>query len=307
MTTTESDEAVLVYGATGVQGEGILEQLLDDGHTVRAQTTSPERTDTLEQRGVNPVVATLDDHDALRAANESVSKVVLTTPSGYPSETVRLFGKNAIDAAERAAVDLFVLNTSAPIPDDESDVTYYEDRRFLERYLERSSLPFVSLRPTIYLENLVEPHAAEQIVNDGVVAFPAPSEMRAAWICVEDLGAFVAETLTHPEWSGRRIPIGGPEILTGTDIAEQFSAAMGRSIEYRQIPLDEFEAQLSETMGPDVGKMIPEMYQRVERHPDSGLYERDAAELRQLFPDIDLTSLKTWIERRDWQRFADSA
>ncbi|MCO8246341.1 MULTISPECIES: hypothetical protein [unclassified Haladaptatus] len=28
---------------------------------------------------------------------------------------------------------------------------------------------------------------------------------------------------------------------------------------------------------------------------------------RWFFPDIELTSLKTWIERRDWQRFADSA
>ena len=105
MTVIATDDLVLVCGATGVQGGATLEWLLGDGYAVRAQTSSEEHADALDDRGAEVALATLDDPDALRTASEGVATVTLTLPQGYPSDAVRRFGHNAIDAAE-AAVDL---------------------------------------------------------------------------------------------------------------------------------------------------------------------------------------------------------
>ena len=60
-------------------------------------------------------------------------------------------------------------------------------------------------------------------------------------------------------------------------------------------------------MGPEAGAMIPEMYRWAEANLDSGLFETDAAELRRSFPDVELTPLKGWVERQDWQHLAGTA
>ena len=159
MTATATNEPVLVYGATGVQGGAMLERLLGSGYAVRAQTSSEEHADALEDRGREVALATLDDPDALRTASEGAAAVVLTLPQGYPSDAVRRFGRNAIDAAEAADVDLLVFNTSTRIPDEETGIAAFEDKRILERYLADSDVPFVSLRPTLYMENFALPGA----------------------------------------------------------------------------------------------------------------------------------------------------
>lgn len=306
MTTKPIDETILVYGATGVQGRAVLERLLDD-YVVYAQTSNVEHTDALENRGAEVALAAFDDHDALRDANKSVSRVVLTLPQGYPSDDVRRFGYNAIDAAEEADVDLLVFNTSTRIPDEETDVAAFEDKRVLERYLSDSDVPFISLRPTLYMENFALPQGAQGLVEDDVVAYPTPTELQASWISVDDLAAFAAAALDHSDWAGRRIDIGGPEVLNGAAIADRFGEALGRPIEYQQVPIDAFEAQLTETMGPEAGKMIPAMYRWAEAHLGSGLFETDVGELRRTFPDVELTSLKPWVEQQDWQHHVNAA
>ena len=295
MTVIATDDLVLVCGATGVQGGATFERLLGDGYAVRAQTSSEEHADALDDRGAEVALATLDDPDALRTASEGVATVALTLPQGYLSDAVRRFGHNAIDAAE-AAVDLLVSNTSTRIPDEETDVAAFEDKRALKRYLDDSDVPSVSLRPTLYMENFALPQGAQGLVEDDVVAYPTPPELQASWISADDLAGFAAETLARPDWAGRHIDVGGPEVLDGAAIADRFGGALGRPIEYQQVPIDAFDAQLTGMMGPEAGAMISEMYRRSEAHLGSGLFETDAAELCRGFPDVELTPLKAWVE-----------
>ena len=234
MTATAADDLVLVCSATGVQGGATLERLLGDGYAVRAQTSSEEHADALDDRGAEVALATLDDPDALRTASEGVATVALTLPQGYPSDAVRRFGHNVIDAAE-AAVDLLVSNTSTRIPDEETDVAAFEDKRALERYLDDSDVPSVSLRPTLYMENFALPQGAQGLVEDDVVAYPTPPELQASWISADDLAGFAAETLARPDWAGRHIDVGRPEVLDGAAIADRFGGALGRPIEYQQV------------------------------------------------------------------------
>ena len=186
MTATAADDPVLVCGATGVQGGATLERLLGDGYAVRAQTSSEEHADALDDRGAEVALATLDDPDALRTASEGVATVALTLPQGYLSDAVRRFGHNAIDAAE-AAVDLLVFNTSTRIPDEETDVAAFEDKRILERYLDDSDVPSVSLRPTLYMENFALPQGAQGLrrrcrgVPDAAGSYRHPGSAPTTW------------------------------------------------------------------------------------------------------------------------------
>lgn len=202
---------------------------------------------------------------------------------------------------------LLVFNTSTRIPDAETDVAAFEDKRELEQYGAESDVPFVSLRPTLYMENFALPQGAQALVKDDTVAYPTPPELPAAWLCADDLADFVAETLAHPEWAGRRIDIGGPEVLDGPAIAERFSTALGKEVAYQRIPIDAFEAQLTEQMGPEAGRMIPEMYRWAEAHLDAELFETDPDVLDRDFGNVELTPLEAWVDRQEWEELASNA
>lgn len=293
-------QRVLVYGAGGVQGGAVVEQLLGAGHAVRALIRSERAAERLRRAGAEVITADLGDPASLVTASTGVDAVVLIVPIEFDAARAVAYGRNAIDAARTAGVRLLVFNTGTRIPASPTNVAGFEIKRQIEAYLWASGVPAIVLRPTFYMENFAGPWTAPAIVQHATVAYPIPRALRAAWISAADAAAFTVAALERPALAGSTFEIGGPEALDGAAIAAHFSAAQGRPVSYIAIPLDSFEQQLSPVIGPHNAAELVQMYRWMEAQPDSTLFTADQDALRQALP-VALTPLERWVQTQDWQ------
>jgi uncharacterized protein YbjT (DUF2867 family) len=222
-------DMILVYGATGTQGGPIADQLLTQGRRVRVITRERTRAGHLAARGADVVVADLGDRDSLAAANEGVDQVVLQLPLQYDFDLHERYGRNAVDAARAAGVELVVFNTSAQVVPG-TQVHAYQARQQVVDYLQSSGLSNIVLRPTFYMEIFLGPWIRPGIVEQSVLAFPLPPNFPMSWVSARELGAYAVAALRHPGLSGRTFDIGGPQPLTGEDLAAVFSTRLQRPV-----------------------------------------------------------------------------
>lgn len=248
---------ILVTGATGMQGRPIVDALLRRGFTVRAlsRQNQPGLPD-----GAEVVRGDLDDAASLASAFEGVDRLVLMLPLVFDADQVRRFVGNVIDAARSAAVDLVVFDTSAPVPDEPVGVAAVDVKVEAAALLAASGLPVVTVRPTIYSDNLAAPWTAPGIVADRIIAYPLAADVRCAWITWEDAARCMAAAANDPTLAGRTFDVGGPEALDGAALAAAFTEALGSDHSYAAVPLEAFEQGLNGALGVPVGTEIAAFY-----------------------------------------------
>lgn len=248
---------ILVTGATGMQGRPIVDALLQRGFTVRALTRhdGPGLPD-----GVEDALGDMDDAASLAAAFKGIDRLVLMLPLVFDAGQVRRYVSNVIEAAQSAAVDLIVFDTSIPVPAAPVGVAALDVKVEAAAMLAVSGLPVVTVRPTIYAGNLAAPWTAPGIVADRTIAYPLSADVRCAWITWEDAAACVASAAADPTLAGREFDIGGPEALDGAALAAAFTEARGGDYSYAAVPLDAFEQGLNGALGAPVGTEIAALY-----------------------------------------------
>lgn len=286
----------LVYGATGTQGTPVEDQLLRQGKDTRVVTRDAGRAAHWAARGAQVAVADLGDPESLRAANAGIERVVLQLPLQYDFELHESYGRNAVDAAKSAGVELVVFNTSAHVLTGE-DVHAYEARQVVVDYLRESGIPNVVIRPTFYYEIFLGPWIRPGIVDSGVVAFPLPAQFPMSWISAEEAAAYAVAALDRPELAGQEFDVGGPEALTGDDIAACFAAVVGRSMTYMSIDPDEYERALAPIFGETVAFEVAAQVRCMIRR-GTGAVDMTAtrAEL-----GVEPLPLARWISKHNWQ------
>lgn len=289
----------LVYGATGAQGSAVVRKLVEKERSVLGLARSEDEAGQVRGMGAEVVIGDFEDTESLERASQRANKVFLVLPLGLGPEKTRLYGKNAVDAAKSAGVELLVLNTSTRIPEETTGLDAYEDKREIESHLQDSGVPFISLRPTFYMGNLLGPWTKPAIVNDGVVAYPIPAGVRASWISWEDMADYVVAALERPELAGRFFNIGGPEALDGEEVAGRFAKALGKPVGYYPVPVAEFEKGLSNALGPETGRAVAGLYRWMEGREDTEVFMADPGALNKELP-VETTPLSAWIRAQDW-------
>lgn len=296
---------VTVFGASGRQGLAQVRQLARAGSGVRAVS---RRTDPLLGQSwpnVEVVPADLDDAASLRAAMAGADAVFFTRPLiqlADPVERVR----RVAEAAKAERVGLVVFNTSLGTADQPTGDFSYDSTKAQEDALADSGAPHVILRPVLFMDNLLTNWALPSIVNDGVYAYPHRPDLAANWISLDDVGRYMVAVLDRPDLVGRRITLGGPERLVPPQVAEALSAALGRTIVYRQIEPATFGRRLMEAFGdmipperrPAVAERYREFYEFTNHAPHKP-FEVDAAALNTLIP-LRTETLADWAARQDW-------
>ena len=189
-----SGGVVLVYGGTGTQGTPVVEQLLAAGRAVRVLTREAERAEHWRARGAAVAVADLGDPASLAAASDGVSQVVLQLPLQYDFDLHETYGRNAVEAARTAGVELLAFNTSAQVIPG-TDVHAYQARQAVIDHLQASGVPSVVLRPTFYMEIFLGPWIRPAIVEGGVLAFPLPADLPMSWISAAETASYAVAAL----------------------------------------------------------------------------------------------------------------
>lgn len=263
---------VLVYGANGVQGSAIARRLQELGFAVRGAVRTPEKAQVLRRAGVEVVALDLDDEGSLRRASEGMDAVVLTPPLDWDRARVLRHSENAARAAQKAGVPRLLLNTATRIPVEITDVPAFETRRAIEDIVAGSGVPNAILRPPMYLDNLDSPWISEALHRDGVLVYPVVESLRMAWMSVRDLGSYAAVVLSDAALMGRRFDVGGPEALTGPELARAIGLGLGHGVRYVSITPEAIAAGLTASMGSEVAQGIAKTYAYLAANPETSLF-----------------------------------
>jgi uncharacterized protein YbjT (DUF2867 family) len=255
---------VLVYGATGSQASPVVNELLLKAHHPVAVTHSNEKARLFKDRGIDVVVADMNDAARVNEITKNIDAISLMIPFFLqdPSEGIR-YAKNAIDAAVSHHVKLIVWNASGIIPEQTTGNASIDNRIDVKRLLQKSGIPHITFQPSMYIENLLGPWSAPFIRDKDELTYPVPEDIAIGWIPTRDVAALIVSALERPEMAGHSFQVSGLQNLNGVQLAGEFSKALGRTIRYRAMPPKEFGSILDKAFGDGAGDKAAQEYEKM--------------------------------------------
>lgn len=250
-TRSAHDQPILVTGAAGdvgAIGRNVTALLLEKGHKVRALVRrEDERAVALRQLGAEVVQGDLTDLGSMHRAIEGCRRIYfgMSVSPAYLEATV-----NTAAVALHHGVDAFVNMSQMTVTQmsiSESTPSPQHKLHWLaEQALAWSGLPVVTVRPTVFLEGFFLRFAAAGVRRADELALPMGAG-RTSPISAADVARAVAAILADPmPHVGRIYNLTGPESADLAHWAGEFSQALGRSIRYRDIPLEGWSRKLLE-------------------------------------------------------------
>jgi NAD(P)H dehydrogenase (quinone) len=244
MTETSSTVYLIVGagGSHGATGNHAARQLLAKGLTVRAFVhNDDDRSAAFEALGAQIVVGDVGDFGTVRAALEGVRRAYFTYPL---ADTLLAATTTFAAAAKQAGVESIVnMSQMTARPDHASPAA--RQHWLAERVLDWSGIGVTHLRPPYFLENLLTIANPAAIRTDGKIYLPY-GEGRHAPVAAEDLARVAVGILTDPApHHGKTYAVTGPVSLSMTEQAHTFSRVLGRSIQYVDVPVENWRQALS--------------------------------------------------------------
>jgi uncharacterized protein YbjT (DUF2867 family) len=249
MSEVQHELPVLVTGAAGwigSVGRMVTELLLTHGFRVRAQVrVNDERAAMLRDLGAEVVVGDLLDLTAVHRAIEGCERLcfVMSVSPGYleAAANVAVVAKHHgvkafVNLSQMTVKEMDIFNTTAS--------PQQKQHWLAEQILSWSGLPVVEVRPTAFMEGLFLQIAKAVSLQDKLTA-PFGTGQNSA-IAAVDVARVIAEILSDPtEHIGQTYHLTGPVSQDMDAVAREFSAALGRTISYVDVPLDVMKGQLA--------------------------------------------------------------
>jgi uncharacterized protein YbjT (DUF2867 family) len=280
--------SILVTGATGQQGGAVAHALLSRGHRVKALTRKPDGDNArrLASAGAEVVAGDLGDATSVLRAANGVDTMFLMGNSyeaGVEEETRQ--GILAADAAKAAGVGHLIYSSVADA-DKKTGIPHFESKYLVEKHVAGLGIPYTISAPVAFMENFVASWSIGAL-RQGTHAFAMPAKRALQLVAVADIGAFVAALVERRERVfGKRFDFAGDE-LSGEEQAKILSQAIGRPINYQEIPIAAARQQ-----SEDAALMF-EWFDRVG-------YDVDIPALQRDFPEVSWHSFAGWARKFDW-------
>ncbi|KAK9823800.1 hypothetical protein WJX72_005585 [[Myrmecia] bisecta] len=239
-------QTIVVIGATGAQGGGVVDALLKTNKFIVKGVTrnidSPS-AQKLAAKGVIVVKADLGDKASLLQAFQGADGVFIVTDAGahYPGEIRQ--GTTAVDAAKEANVKHIVLSTledpsevvpkgtyREPLPD--LIVPHFQSKAAVTEHLRRSGVPHTLLLTSFFFENFINiPDLKYLDGSFGYICNLKPDVALPAH-AVGDIGASAAVIFANPStYVGQTVPVAAERIKL-PDALKTISDLTGKHFKY---------------------------------------------------------------------------
>jgi len=232
-------DTLLVTGASGQLGRGVINHLLDTfkvpAARIIATTRTPASLADLAARGVTVREADFDDQASLAKAFAGAGRVLVIS-----TNELAIMGKRreqqiaAVTAASKAGV-ASLLYTSLPNPEPGSAVVFAPDHYDTEQAIKATGIPYTIFRNSWYDENLFMslPHTLASghwytSAGDGRISYCARDDMAAA--IAAGLASDAKESTTYT--------LTGPKAYTVAEVAALVTEVTGKPIEVVQLSDD---------------------------------------------------------------------
>ena len=220
---------ILITGATGTVGKELVKTLARPEEPIRVMVHDPAKAASVSFPGAVLVDGDFSRPASLDAVLLGVKKAFLLAP---PGENQPELEANFIDAAARFGVE-HIVKLSALGADVDSPARLLRGHAESERRIVAAGIPYTFLRPGPFMQNFLG--YRDSIIQRG--EFYAPmGTARVSPVDVRDLAAVIAEVLEEHGHVNKVYDVTGPEALTYAEIAERFSAALGKPVTYVDVP-----------------------------------------------------------------------
>lgn len=225
---------ILVTGASGKTGRHVVSGLLARGATVRAASRNPEQ---LVVEGVDSARFDWHDESTWGPALEGIDAVYLVKP--HSEDVVEVIGR-FVDAMKDAGAGRLLLLSECAAQTRSSDIT----ERHAERVVQASDLEWTILRPSWFMEDIVDEDFFGPMVRNDRIIVMTTGGSAIAWIDGRDIAEVASEVLVNGGSANRALDLTGPEALTLDQLAERITAAAGAPVAAIEESLAEAERRM---------------------------------------------------------------
>jgi uncharacterized protein YbjT (DUF2867 family) len=259
-----ADKKILaVLGATGAQGGGLVRAILSDadgGFAARALTRNPQSDPAraLADAGAEVVAADLDDPQSLKQAFAGAHGVYGVTNfwEHFSPEKEMAQARAIAQATRHAAVKHVIWSTledtreRVPLDDDRLPtlqgaykVPHLDSKGASNRFFTEEGVPVTFFHTSFYWDNLIHFGMGPKPGPDGMLAFTMPmDDKKLPGIAASDIGACAYGIfLRGDQLVGKSVGVAG-EHLTGSEMADSLSKALGRPVRYNAVPADVYRS-----------------------------------------------------------------
>lgn len=228
---------ILVTGAAGFVGSNTIKQLVEEGKPVRAMVRDAEKARRRlagVEDSIEIVIGDVRDTASLDAAMTGITTVVhlvavALEKRGQTYDLINYQGTvNVVDAARRAGVSRFVYmsqngaNSALPYP-------FLRSKGRAEDYVAEYAPRWTTLRPSSIFGTQDEFfNAIARMVRLTPLVFPLIGMGKATFqpVSVHNVAQSVVRALDDDNTIGRKLGLGGPEVLTLGEIERRIFKAM---------------------------------------------------------------------------------
>lgn len=220
---------VLVIGASGKTGQHVVTGLVSKGVRVRAGSRSPEQ---LPVTGADRARFDWHDESTWDSALDGVVATYLVKPES--PDVVQVVDR-FLTALTAAGANRVVLLSECAAQ------TRHDDRpeRAVERLVESSALEWTILRPSWFMQDIVDDEFFGAMVRQDRKLIMTTGGSATAWIDARDIASVAVEVLLGGRGTRQSLDLTGPEGLTLAQLGERITAATG-------VPVEAIEESLSE-------------------------------------------------------------
>jgi uncharacterized protein YbjT (DUF2867 family) len=248
---------IAVVGATGAQGGGLARAILEDsssGFAVRALTrdVNSDKARELAALGAEVVAADIDDRASLANAFAGAHGAFCVTFfwAHFSPEKELAEAKAMAEVAKETGLHHVIWSTledtrkRVPLHDNRMPtlmgkykVPHFDAKGEANNFFADVGVPTTFLLTSFYWDNFIFFGMGPKPGPDGVLAITLPMDDKSLpGMAAEDIGRCAYGIFqAGPEFIGRTVGIAGQH-LTGTQMAQSFSQALGREVRYNAVP-----------------------------------------------------------------------
>ncbi|MET4541922.1 NAD(P)H dehydrogenase (quinone) [Arthrobacter bambusae] len=252
--------SIVITGATGQLGRHVIEALLErnvPADSIVATGRSIEKLSGFVARGVRAAAMDYDDAASVAQALKGATKVLLISGSAVGQRVEQ--HRTVIEAAKAEGVELLAYTSIANA--DTTRMKLAAEHQATESILKESGVPFALLRNSWYIENYTD--QLPGTLAQGALAGSAGNG-KVSGASRADYAQAAAAVLVAEHQAGKIYELGGDEAFTLDELAAEISAASGKSIEYRDLPAEQYADLLT-------GAGVPEGFAQILADTDLGI------------------------------------